>query len=75
MIAAMALPKLDVDALTPAERLQLIEQLWESLDESDVPLTDAQQTELQRRVADLEQNPRDQMPWEEAERIIRGSTI
>ena len=67
----MALPKLDVDALTPAERLQLIEKLWDSLDERDVPLTEEQQAELARRVADLEKNPGDQMPWEEAERIIR----
>lgn len=74
MIAAMALPKLDVDALTPAERLLLIEQLWDSLDEEDVPLTEAQQAELARRIADLEANPADQMSWEAAERFIRGNT-
>jgi len=68
----MALPKMDVDALTPAERLQLIEKLWDSLDEGDVPLTEAQQAELARRVADLERKPRDQMSWDDAERIIRG---
>jgi len=73
MIAAMALPKLDVDALTPAERLLLIEQLWDSLDEEDVPLTEAQQAELAKRIADLEANPADQMSWEAAERFIRGN--
>jgi putative addiction module component (TIGR02574 family) len=51
----MALPKLDVDALTPAERLQRIERLWDSLDEGDVPLTDARQAELARGLADLQQ--------------------
>lgn len=74
MIESMALPKLDLDALTPAERLLLIEQLWDSLDEQDVPLTDAQQAELARRIADLQANPGDQMSWEQAERFIRGST-
>jgi putative addiction module component (TIGR02574 family) len=68
----MALPKLDVGALTPEERLQLIEQLWDSLEEDDVPLTPAQQADLMRRLANIEKNPGDQMSWEEAQRVIWG---
>ena len=71
MIAAMALPKLDVDALTPAERLQLIEQLWDSLDNDHVDLTPAQQAELERRLDDMEKNPDDVISWPEAQRRIR----
>lgn len=68
----MALPKLDVRALTPAERLLLIEQLWDSLEAEDVPLTPAQQQDLARRLANIETNPNDQMSWEEAQRRIWG---
>ncbi len=67
----MALPKLDVDALTPAERLQLIEQLWDSLDNDHVDLTPAQQAELERRLDDMEKNPDDVISWPEAQRRIR----
>jgi len=42
----------DIAQLSPAERLQLIEQLWESLQRpQDVEITDAQRLELERRDA------------------------
>ena len=52
----MAKPTLDIERLSPDERLELMEQLWESLrkDPSSVPLTDAQREELDRRLDDLE---------------------
>ncbi len=52
----MAKPTLDIERLSPDERLDLMEQLWESLrkDPSSVPLTDAQREELDRRLDDLE---------------------
>ena len=40
----MSKPALNLDDLSPEERLQLIEELWDSLSEKpeDVPLTDEQ---------------------------------
>ena len=35
--------------LSPRKRLDLIEALWESLDDNDVPVTEAQRAELDRR--------------------------
>jgi len=70
----MALPKFDVEALTPEERLLLIEKLWDSLEGRDVPLTPAQQADLARRLADIEKNPNDQMSWEDAQRRIWGQS-
>lgn len=67
----MALPKLDVGALSPAERLKLIEQLWDSLDSADVGLTPAQHAELARRLDDMETNPGDVTSWPDAQRRIR----
>jgi putative addiction module component (TIGR02574 family) len=38
--------------LSPRQRLDLIEFLWESLDDEDLPVTDTQRAELDQRIAD-----------------------
>ena len=38
----MRKPAMDIEHFTPEERLALIERLWDSLSEDDVPLTEAQ---------------------------------
>jgi putative addiction module component (TIGR02574 family) len=65
----------DIKALSPEQRLALMEEIWDSLDPGDVPVTDAQRAELDRRSADLD---RDMelgqplgIPWEEVLRQIR----
>ncbi len=46
--------------LPVAERLELIEKLWKSLEDSeDFGLTDSQKTELDRRIADHDAHPED----------------
>jgi putative addiction module component (TIGR02574 family) len=55
---------IDIAKLSPAERLDLLEQLWDSLSDEAVPTTDAQRTELDRRLRDHEANPDDVLPWE-----------
>ena len=66
-------PALNIDDLSIDERLQLLEQLWESLRETSgaVPLTDAQREELDRRLDDLERSGPEGIPWEEVQRQIR----
>ena len=49
--------------LTPPERLALISQLWDSLDSDQLPLTAAQQAELDRRLAALDQDRREGTTW------------
>ena len=46
----MSKPELDIAALTPEERLSLLEQLWDSLAATPeaIPLTEAQREELKR---------------------------
>ena len=61
------MPHMDFDfsKLSVPERIQLAEDLWESIPESaDIPLTEAQRVELDRRLEDLEQHPDDGEPWE-----------
>jgi len=49
--------------LTPPERLTLISQLWDSLEENQLPLTTAQQAELDRRLATHDQDRREGTTW------------
>lgn len=50
---------IDIESLTPQERLDLIGQLWDSLDSNDVQLTPAQAAELDRRLETLDEDIKD----------------
>lgn len=65
-----AMKKLGIDRLNAEQRLSLIEEIWESLDEHSVPLTDAQRAELERRIADHEANPQDVVSFDEVKRSV-----
>jgi putative addiction module component (TIGR02574 family) len=55
----------EIGRLSTAEKVELIDALWESL-EGDVPaLTDEQRAELDYRVARYQGNPSDVIPWEQ----------
>lgn len=54
----------ELERLTPPERLSLISQLWDSLEADELPLTAAQQAELDRRLETLEQDEREGVTWE-----------
>jgi putative addiction module component (TIGR02574 family) len=49
--------------LTPPERLALISQLWDSLEEGQLPLTVAQQAELDQRLSTFDQDRRAGITW------------
>ena len=53
----------EIGRLTPPERLALIAQLWDSLEAGQVPLTEAQQAELDRRLDSLEEDRRNGVTW------------
>jgi putative addiction module component (TIGR02574 family) len=59
---------IDFSNLTTAERIQLAEDLWDSVaaETGGLPLTAAQQAELDRRLADLERDPGADESWESA---------
>ncbi len=60
--------------LSPAEKLQLVEDLWDDLaaDPGAVPVHDWQKEELARRKANLTKNPASGLSWDEVKRRIRG---
>jgi putative addiction module component (TIGR02574 family) len=57
--------------LSPQDRIQIAEDLWDSLDAKDLPLTDEQATELERRMAELERDPSIGIPWEDVKASLR----
>jgi len=50
------MPAIDLSQMTPAEKLDLIGELWDSLDQEAVPITDAQAAEIEHRLATLDQD-------------------
>ena len=51
--------------LSPGDRLRMIEALWETPSDEDIPVTPEERALLDARLADLEANPGDQSPWSE----------
>src|SRR5438270_13265254 len=50
--------------LTPRQRRDLIEDLSESLEDKDIPVTDAQRADLDGRIADVDQDRDHSIPWD-----------
>jgi putative addiction module component (TIGR02574 family) len=67
-------PALNIKELSPEDRLRLIEELWDSLNETpgSVPLTNAQREELDRRLDDLERSGPEGIPWDQVLQQIRA---
>ncbi len=52
--------------LTPAERIELVEDLWDSIGQKDLPpLTPEQMQELDRRYAEHLRDPSRALKWED----------
>ena len=69
----MSRPAIDINRLNTEERLELIEDLWESLisDPSSIPVTDAQKQMLDQRLAELDSRDVAGIPWEEVKAQIQ----
>lgn len=71
----MSNPHLDeLLRLPPAERLQAIGELWDSLEgQADLfPLSEDEGAELDRRIAEDEADPRPGVSWQELRRQLEG---
>ncbi len=66
---SVSLKSLGIDDLSVADRLALVEEIWDSI-AADTPVTDAQRAELDRRIADHDSNPDDVVPWEDIKASI-----
>ena len=74
---AMSKLALDLRQMSMDERLDLLEDLWESMNRTpdDVPLTDAQRLDLDRRLDDLDRDGPVGIPWEDVLRKIKGGPV
>ena len=60
--------------LSPSEKLQLVEDLWDDLAATPevVPVQEWQKKELSRRKSNLMKNPGSGLSWEELKRRVRS---
>ncbi len=69
--------KVDISELSVSERIQLAEDLWDSIltdSNADVPLSESQKQELDRRLELHRQNPQQGSTWEEVKQRLELST-
>ena len=61
------------ESLSPAEKLQLVEDLWDDLAATPegIPVHDWQRQELARRKANLKKHPASGLTWEEVKQRVR----
>lgn len=67
---------INIERLSSEERLELLERIWDSLAPADVPVTEAQRQELDRRLDALDADVRDGravgVPWEQVLQELRN---
>jgi len=69
----MNVPLDELLKLSVPERIQLAEDLWDSIasEPEALPLTDAQRSEIERRLAEHARDPEAAIPWEEVRARLR----
>ena len=55
----------EIGNLSAAEKFDLLDALWESLEADELSLTDSQRDELDDRLGQYERNPDEVIPWEQ----------
>lgn len=62
---------------SPAKKLESVEDIWSELaaTPSDVPVTDWQKAEVERRKADLLRNPGSALSWDKVKRRILSPNL
>ena len=69
----MPKPAFQIDELSAQERLDLLEALWDSLQDDDVPVTDAQREELDSRLDAMDADGDKDIPWDRVKREMSES--
>ncbi len=65
----------EIKKLSVAERILIVEEIWDSIaaEQESVQLTEAQKTELDRRIASCDASPNEGKSWEEIKRRLETS--
>lgn len=67
------MPTIDFSHLSPQERLDLIGELWGSLDDAAIPVPADVRAELERRNATFEEDRVRAVPWSEVRAKLRST--
>ena len=72
---AFALPLDEIRKLSAAERIRLLDEIWETLedDQQAIPVTPEQAEELDRRLEDYARDGDPGTPWEEVKARWRAA--
>jgi putative addiction module component (TIGR02574 family) len=70
---AVTMNSLGIDRLSIADRLELVQEIWDSIaaSQEEIPLTETQKQEFDRRLADLDANPNNVLTWDEIKAQVR----
>ncbi|HEX4769389.1 MAG TPA: addiction module protein [Bryobacteraceae bacterium] len=60
----------EIGNLSAAEKFELLDALWESLEADELALTDGQRRELDYRMGEYERNPDAVIPWEQVKATL-----
>jgi putative addiction module component (TIGR02574 family) len=62
----------EIKKLSVAERILIVEEIWDSIaaEQESVQLTEAQKTELDRRITSCDSSPDEGQSWEEIKRRL-----
>ena len=73
---SQTLKSLGIDQLSVAQRILLVEEIWDSIaDEADeAPLTEAQEEDLRRRLQSYAENPKAGSSWEDVKARLEGKS-
>ena len=65
----------DILQLSVSERIQLAEDIWDSIaaNPESLPLSDADRQELDRRLESYARNPDEGVPWDDLKKRVRKS--
>ena len=63
---SLMLKSMGIDRLSVAERILLVEEIWDSIamEEGEIPFSEEQQQDLERRLAAHEADPKAGSSWE-----------
>jgi len=62
----------EIDAMGNAEKILLVERIWDSIDKSSMELTDAQRKELDRRLDKHANGDAEYSTWEEVKKRLHN---
>jgi len=71
-LKAMSALRDQIASLSPDQKAELLDEVWESLEGDLLSLTDEQRAELDHRIARHERQPSDVMPWADVRARFSG---